>query len=61
MDPELRRILRDRYRTASRFDAFVLDHFPDVFQEFVSRTTRTERENILAIRVGDDAIRAVIA
>lgn len=60
MNQGLRDTLRDRFRTASKFDAFVLDHFSGVFREFVSGTTRTERENLLASHVSEDRIRAAM-
>ena len=50
MNPELRETLRDRYRSASKFDAFVLEWFPDVYREFVAGTSRSDRERILAER-----------
>lgn len=56
----LRALLRERYRTAAKFDAFCIDNFRDVHAEFTNGMDRTTRENILFTEVGIDRLWVVL-
>jgi hypothetical protein len=45
--PELRTLLDQRFAGASDFDAFVVDHFPDVYRRFTNGMDRVQKTTIL--------------
>jgi hypothetical protein len=53
-------MLRERYRTAAKFDAFCIDYFASVYTEFTNGMDRTTRENMLFTEVGIDPLWAVL-
>lgn len=57
---ELRALMQTRLRTSAKFDAFCLDHFPEVYREFNGGMDRTTRENLLLSSVDHAHLRATL-
>jgi hypothetical protein len=53
---ELRRLLRTTFPTNIDLEAFLVDHFPEVFRRFPSEMGRIERENLLLMLVEPEEI-----
>lgn len=45
----LRQLLADLLRSDTDFEAFCLDHFPDVYQRFGNGMERLQKENLLLV------------
>lgn len=57
---EVRKLLADRLRTNSDFDAFCIDMFPESYREFTDGMNRTARINMLLAVHGTDALVAAL-
>ena len=56
LEPQtLRRLLAELLRSDPDFDAFCLDHFPDVHRRFASGMERTQKENLLLVHAPSQA------
>jgi hypothetical protein len=57
---ELRKLLDKRLRSDADFDAFAIDHFPEVFRRFAGAMDRVQKTNILLVQADRGRLAALL-